>query len=124
MTLKNAIEKFDREYRNSVPADLKREWIAFLDASVYNEIFLTHEDDPYGGYTDYSEDTPEETVLLVPDPYSRLYLSYLAMKTDLYLGDVSRYNNDRAVFTSAYGDFEKYYNRTHLPLKLTDSFNV
>lgn len=124
MTLKKALEKFDREYRNSVPADLKKEWLSFLDSAIYNDVFLTHQDNPYKSFTGYTDSVPDSTELLVPDPYSRLYTAYLAMKTDLYLGDITRYNNDLVIYSAAYGDFEKYYNKNHLPIKLTSYFNA
>ena len=124
MTLKEAVSKFDTECRNTIPAELKIDWLSLLDASIFKEIILTHENPNAVSYSPYTIDTDEDTVLLVPDPYSDIYLRFLVMRADLYHGDISRYNNHLILYSAAYSDFESYYNRTFLPLKKTTDFNI
>lgn len=126
MTLANAIGRFNAEHRNNTPPVLKITWICELDHQIHKEIIQTHETNGIYPQTfdGYDENTSDETVLLVPDPYSELYIRYLAMKNDLFLNDISSYNNDTALFGSAYSDFANYFNRTFKPKKKVESFNV
>ncbi len=124
MTLKQAIEKFNAERRNNLSVQMKTDWLSHLDSVIFEEIISTH-DNPKGiTFSPYSSNTPEKTVLLVPDPYSDIYLRYLSMKADLYYSDITRYNNDLILYSAAYTDFENYYNRTYMPLKKTEFFNA
>lgn len=124
MTLNEAVKKFDSICRNTLPEGLKVDWISLLDSIIYNEIILTHENFEKVSFSPYTSDTPEDTVLLVPDPYSELYLKYLTMKKDLHLSDISRYNNSLLLFSTAYTDFENFYNSKNMPIKNVDYFNI
>ncbi|MBQ7968467.1 MAG: hypothetical protein IJ292_01410 [Clostridia bacterium] len=124
MTLKEAVTKFDSICRNTLPEGLKVDWISLLDSTIYNEIILTHENYEKVSFSPYTANTPDDTVLLVPDPYSELYLKYLTMKKDLHLADISRYNNSLLLFSTAYTDFENFYNSKNMPIKKVDYFNI
>ncbi|MBR6676339.1 MAG: hypothetical protein IKL24_03305, partial [Clostridia bacterium] len=86
-----------------------------IEASVIHEIADTHEGDgcPYMAITPDSEG---DRLLFVPDPYSRLYVNYLVMKSDLSLRDTVQYENSAAVFAESYKTFADWYNRTYMPL--------
>ena len=124
MTLREAISKFDRESKNNIPDDIKIEWISLLDSSVYNDIILTHEIKTPMSFNGYTTQTNDNTVLLIPEPFSDIYLRFLTIKKDLYLSDISRYNNDVVLYSTAYRDFENYYNRNNMPIKKTYYFNA
>ena len=124
MTLNEAISKFDKEVKNNIPIDLKIEWISLLDSSIFHNIILTHENPSPSHFYGYSSDTDDNTVLLVPAPFSDIYLQFLAIKKDLYLSDISRYNNDVVIYSKTYRDFENYYNRNNMPIKKTHFFNA
>ena len=124
MTLKQAIQKFDEEYKNTLPEELKIEWINLLDSTVYNDIILTHQNKDTVSFSGYSTTTPHQTVLLIPDPFSDIYIRFLAMKTDLYYSDISKFNNSVILYNSAYIKYQNYYNRKHLPIKNVEYFNA
>lgn len=124
MTIKEAVTRFDTECKNNTPPFLKLEWLSYIDSLIHKEIILTHENPVPAVFNGYNTDTPEDTALLADEPYSELYIRYLIMKNDLYLSDISRYNNDAVLFASAYRDFENAYNKTHKALKLTAFFNA
>ncbi len=124
MTLKDAVTKFDSLCKNSIPAKIKVDWLSNFDFSVYKEIIQTRENPIVKDFVPYTPNSSENSVLLIEDPYSDIYIKYLSMKKDLYYSDISRYNNDLALFTAAYMDFENYYNSKHKPLKNVDFFNV
>lgn len=124
MTLKNALDRFDSQYRNSVPEELKLGWLTDLDYGVYINILATREGCKINSFGGYNQDTDKETVLLIPDPFSKIYTDYLAMRSDLYYGDIARYNNDLYLYSSAYGEFENYMCRNYLPVKKVDRFKI
>ena len=124
MTLREAISKFDRESKNNITDDIKIEWISLLDSTIYNDIILTHEINTPISFNGYTTDTDDNTVLLIPEPFSDIYLRFLTIKKDLYLSDISRYNNDVVLYSTAYRDFENYYNRNNMPIKKTYYFNA
>ncbi len=124
MTIKEAVTRFDTECKNNTPPILKLQWLSYIDSLIHREIILTHENPNPPVFSGYDCNTNEDTPLLVGEPYSELYIRYLIMKNDLYLSDISRYNNDAVLFASAYRDFENAYNKTHRALKLTAFFNA
>ena len=124
MTLKEAIVKFDTEKSNTIPDELKIGWLSSLDSSVFHTLVLTHETNDNISFSPYTTDTSEDTVLLIPEPFTDIYFHYLAMKTDLHYSDINKYNVDLSLYSSLYLEFERYYNRKYMPKKITHNFNV
>ncbi len=124
MTLKEAIVKFDTEKSNTIPDELKIGWLSSLDSSVFHTIVLTHENTENISFSPYTAETSEDTVLIIPEPFTDIYFHYLAMKSDLYYSDINKYNIDLSLYSSLYLDFERYYNRKYMPQKITQNFNV
>lgn len=117
MTLKKAIARFDTLYPNDIAYEQKVEWISEIDGIVYEEIIATHENSMPTAFTGYILETPGDTELLVPFPYDKLYVEYLAAVTELVRGNVQRYNNAVAVASVSFDTFAAEYNRTHTPLQ-------
>ena len=117
MTLKKAIARFDTLYPNEIPYEQKLEWISELDGIVYEEIISLHENSMPTAFTGYILETPGETTLLVPFPYDKLYIEYLAAVTELVRGNIQHYNNAFAVAATSFDAFAAEYNRTHTPLQ-------
>lgn len=63
----------------------------------------------------YTAATPSDTVLIVPDPYSELYLHYLAAQIDYSNAEITRHANSVAMFEAALSQFANMFNRTHMP---------
>lgn len=124
MTLNDAITKFDTVCKNNIPADIKVNWISNFDSSVYKEIILAYDNSNSVSFQPYDDNTPDDTVLLIEDPYSDVYLKYLSIKKDLYYSDIARYNNDLVLFNEAYYNFKNYYNRTNKHSKIVEYFNA
>ena len=57
--------------------------------------------------------------LLIPYPYDDVYLKWLEAQIDYANGEIARYNNSITLYNSAMTAFMNYYNRTHLPLKIS-----
>ncbi|MBE6642236.1 MAG: hypothetical protein IJN17_07505 [Clostridia bacterium] len=124
MTILNAIEKFDAYRPNTIPLETKLDWLDTLEANLFLEVIYTHENPDGLSYSHILPDTDLNTELLVSPPFSDIYLHFLAMRYDLYFGDLARYNNDLLLYSSAFSDYAKHINKTHLPNKTTTCFNV
>ncbi len=117
MTITQAISRCDTAKPNQYMHSEKIGWLNFLDGMIFNEIIKTHEGADTVEFDEYTEETDGNTVLLVPDPYSDLYLYYMFSMIDFHNAEYSRYNNSILMFNNAFVNFEAYYNRRHPPLQ-------
>lgn len=126
MTINEAIDLLDVLKANKYTDDQKRGWLSELDGQIYKEIIQTHAPDEHTpeSFAGYDAGTDGTTELLVPSPYSDLYMHYLSMKVDLYNTEIVNYNNDKDLFNGAYDSYAQYYNRTHMPIQAVRRFNV
>ena len=116
MTIIEAINAADKRKPNMLSEGEKVRLLSSLDGKIKLEIIDTHEGGEGVSFAAYTEDTPRDTVLLVPFPWDDLYIKYLEAHIDYYLSDTDRYNNSVAVYNEAYEAFAAWYNRTHMPL--------
>ena len=115
MTIMEAINRIDAVKPNGYPQGEKIRWLNTLDRMVKSKIIDTHEGANAVVFDGYTEDTNHSTELLVPAPYDEMYLFWLESKIDYWNGETGRYNNSISMFNSVYVEYEKYYNRTHMP---------
>lgn len=100
-----------------------KEWLSTLDQTILDEVLSKYqggEDIVFDGYDDAQEDTE----LLVPDPYSEMYIPYVMSKIDFYNGEYTRYNNSAVLFNQHYAAFCSWYKREHIPIARTHFNNV
>ena len=116
MTLIEAINRIDILKPNTYSQQEKVRWLSTLDGIIKKEIIDTHESGEAVVFDGYDDDTIVSTVLLVPAPYDDIYLRWLDAQIDYVNGEIVRYNNGVQAYNDAYSAFEKYYNRTHMPL--------
>ena len=115
MTIFDAINRINAIKPNSYTQLEKINALSTLDGVIKESIIDTHEgseDVVFGGYT---EETSLTTELLVPAPYDVIYLYWLEATIDYWNGETKKYNNSIEVYNTAYSEFERYYNRTHMP---------
>ena len=67
-------------------------------------------------FNGYDATTALDTVLLVPAPYDDVYIRWLEAQIDYANGEYGKYNNSMALYNTAYATYERYYNRTNMPL--------
>lgn len=115
MTIMEAINRIDAIKPNSYSQTEKMKWLSTLDGIIKTKIIDTHEGDEAVVFDGYTEETNLTTKLLVPAPYDDIYLFWLESKIDYWNGEMGRYNNSISMYNTAYAEFEKYYNRTHMP---------
>ena len=77
MTIIEAINRTDSLKFNTYTQTDKVEWLSRLDSMVKRLIIDTHEGAESTSFSDYTANTPLDTVLLVPAPYDEMYLRWL-----------------------------------------------
>jgi hypothetical protein len=115
MKIIEAIDRIDTLKPNTFSQSEKVMWLSTLDGIIKNEIIDTHVGAEQVTFSGYDDDTDLATDLLVPAPYDELYLFWLESKIDYWNGEYGKYNNSVQNYNDAYSDFERYYNRTHMP---------
>lgn len=115
MTIIEAIQSIDLLKPNNYTQEDKVAWLSTLDGVIKNEIIDTHEGADKVAFKGYDENTPLDTVLLVPAPYTDIYARWLEAQIDYTNGETEKYTNSMIMYNTAYSAFERYYNRTHMP---------
>ena len=111
MTLREAIDRFDKLYPNALDFASKRRLLSRFDGRLYSEILAHYEGAPavFSGYDAHADpDTP----LLAAYPYDDMYVKFLCAEVDAVNGDIERYNNDCLLLNAAYRQYTDYVNRT------------
>lgn len=119
MKIKEVIDEYKKIKKGQFFADYQLiRWLSELDGKVYNDIIRTHADNgniTFTPYDAFAETFNTDITLLVPEPYSEIYIHYLINQADYYLNESARYENSRKMFTNAFERYENYYNSKHSP---------
>lgn len=113
MKINDALSRVDNLKPNDYSHDNKIGWLSELDLQVKTEILDTYEGAENITFSGYTEETSEETVLLVPEPFSEMYIHYLNAKIDYYNGEFKNHNTNITMFNTVFDNFRAYYSRTH-----------
>lgn len=117
MTIIEAINRLDDLTFNTYSQNDKVAWLSTLDSSVKQQIIDTHEGADAISFSGYTDDTPLETVLLVPAPYDEVYLRWMEAQIHYHNGEYGKYNNAIIMYNTAFETYQSYYNRTHMPVQ-------
>lgn len=115
MTILEAITQIQAVKENQYDDETIVRWLSDVDGIIWNEVIKWHEgseDIEHGPY-DPAEDM--DTVLMVPEPYSDVYIKYLAAQVDYYNAELARYNNSMIMYNVALSSFADWYNRNNAP---------
>lgn len=122
MTINKLMTLVDDLTPNQYSAEHKLRWLNELEQTVYLEILMTHGGDRPQTLAPY---TPaDNSVLLAPDPFSRIYPLYLAGRIHYHNGETDRYNDAAAAFQQAWDEYRNWYNRTHTPEAQAQRLNL
>lgn len=113
MTIENAIAKCDAANPNSFDNTMKVELLSRLDGLIKTEVFDHYETDDGEGFEGYTDNTPSDTVLLVPFPFDHIYVSWLIAHVYLYFGEHNKYNVWIGIYNNELEAFERHYAQTH-----------
>jgi len=114
VTCREMIDRVDRLRPNTLPFEDKLQWLEQLDLRAFEEVILTHIHEEGLTFSGHGEG---ESQLLIPPPYDEVYCYWLCMQMDLVGRELTQYNNDRALFASAWLAWSDWMNRTLLPLQ-------
>lgn len=115
MTIIEAINRIDILKPNTYLQDTKEYWLSNLDGIIFDKIIKTHEGAEIEEFKGYSAETPIDTKLIVTAPYDDIYIKWLEAQIDYANGEYDKYNNSIVAYNDAYAEFERQYNRTHMP---------
>ena len=116
MTLIEAITRIKTLKPNTfLKQDIIR-WLSILDGIIKKEIIDTHEGGESVTFNGYNEQSDLTVDMLVPAPYDDIYIRWLEAQMDYANGEYNKYNNSVAIYNEAYTNYERYYNRTHMPI--------
>lgn len=114
MTVNEAIIQADDLVKNNpISREVKLSWLSALDYFLHTDVIETHEGEISGEFVPYEDGTDAE--LLVPSPYSSLYVEYLKMKIFYEMHEYVRYNNSMAVFNKMLSAWRCAYHSAHRP---------
>ena len=125
MTIQEALDTTDELKPNMMSPRLKMKFLTEIEQLIHDEIVMKHEHaEELDPKPEYTEDTDQLTVLIVPDPYSMLYVYWLMSKIDMQNQEDLRYNIDRARFENAYETMSDWWTRNHMPKQMTREFRL
>lgn len=114
MTIQKCIERFETVNGHQYPQEMLIEWLNDLDRQIYRDYICWHEVTGIEEPEPYSEEALQ-TTLLVPEPYTDIYIKYLCMQVNFYNNEIGRYNNSVLAFTKALDNYSAFLNRKYLP---------
>ena len=115
MKIIEAINRIDALKHNTYTQSDKVRWLSTLDMMVKTHVIDTHEGAEEVTFTDYNDETPINTELLISAPYDEAYICWLESKIDYHNGEYGKYNNAVESFNTFYDGYKAHYNRTHMP---------
>lgn len=116
MKINEAINRLDALKANTYNQPEKIEWLSRVDSMVKKQIIDTHAGGEAVSFSGYTEDTPMETVLLVPAPFDELYLRFMEAQIDYHNHEYEGYNNAIILFNTAFQTYADHYNQHHMPV--------
>ena len=122
MTIRDAITRLDALIYNTYSQDDKVRWLSVLDAAVKEQIIATHEGGELVPFLGYTPNTPDTTVLLVPEPYADVYLRWMEAQIHYHNGENDKYNSAIILYNTAFDAYAGFYNRTHMPYRKQNRF--
>jgi hypothetical protein len=125
MTIQEVLDQLDEMKPNMMSRRLKVKYLTEIEQLIYDEIVQKHvQAEEPAGKPVYTEDSDPGTVLIIPDPYSSVYLYWLMTKVDIQNQEDARYNIDRQHFENAYDTMSDWYTREHMPKQMTREFRL
>lgn len=110
MTIAEAIRLLDERKPNSTTVEEKLRWLTKVELDAICLVFQDKRE-----FTGYTEDTDQETVLLIPEPFSDAYLYWMAAQIDYWNREYGGYNNQVTMYNEEMERFRSHYLRGNAP---------
>ena len=117
MTISEAITQLQAVKENQYDDETLVRWISDLEGILYEDVVKNHEGSEDIQHGRYSVDTDMDTTLMVPEPYSDIYIKYLMAQVDYHNAEMQRYTNSMIMYNVALDAFASWYNRNNMPLQ-------
>ena len=114
MKLGEAITEVNLLKANAYTEEQMTRWTTELENYVIESVFNRAEGNDYKPVV-YDYDLDLEKELMIPDPYSEIYIYYVCSKIDYWDREMDSYNNSIAMYNAAYQNFAAYMRRTYKP---------
>ena len=125
MTIQEALDMIDEMKPNMMSRKMKIKYLNEIEGLVHQEIVMTHEHTEEEAIKPhYTEETEPGTEMIVPEPYSLLYVYWVMTKIDIQNMEDERYNADRAQFENHYNMMSDWWTRTRMPIQTTREFRL
>lgn len=115
MTLKECVANVQLMRSPSPDSATVINYIAQCEQRIKTEIIDNSADGADFVFDKYSQLTPEDTVLLAPDPYGEAYVWYALYMIDSVRNNTVNANNSYSMFTDAWNRLAAYWRRNHTP---------
>ena len=118
MTIGEALKAVQSIKQTQIPRAQLVRWLDEVDQTVMRELVSTHEFGRclvFDGYDPEDETGADSTVLLAPKPYDRMYVYFLCAQIDMQNQEFDLYQNNAALYNTAFNDYAAYYNRLIRP---------
>lgn len=117
MTISEAITQLQAVKENQYDDATIVRWLSELEGKLYEDTIKWHTDGENVPHGRYGVDTDMDTVLMVPEPYSDIYIKYLMAQVDYHNAETERYANSMVMYNVALDAFTSWYTRNHQPLQ-------
>ena len=107
ITLSKRMASVDKNKANAYSEEQKTEWVNKIEGMIQLEIQGKGIDE----LIRYYWDNDKGTELIVPYPYTDIYIYYLYAMIDYENREIGSYNNNMSMFNEAYSQYEAYYKR-------------
>lgn len=115
MTLLEAIAQADETNKNTYSQGQKIVWLSRAETIVKHDVIDAHEGSEDVSFSGYDENTPLETVLIMPQPYDECYIHWLQAQVYYANDETDRYNRSMTMFNAMLDAFKGYYKKNHRP---------
>lgn len=117
MNIQEALDLVDQMKPNLMDREMKIKFLSEIEGLIHHELRLKHAHSPEEHVCPkFDEATDPGTELMAPDPYAMVYVYWVMAKIDLRNLETDKYNNDNALFASAYNTLSDWWTRTRMPI--------
>ena len=116
MKVREILTEIDQTRPNAYTDGEKIQWLNTIEGRVFAEIMSKADDELYWVFIPF-EEGQEERELVVPAPFTELYIFFLMSRIDFFNGDSGRYNDTMVLFNNAWDEFAAWYRETNKPIQ-------
>lgn len=113
MNLRELLVEVDQLRPNAFADAEKIRMVNTVEGRIYKDILSKYEgEEPV--FVPFAEGQ-EERELVVPVPFTDVYVFYLISMVDFYNGDSNKYNDSMILYNDAWENYAAHYLQTHTP---------